>query len=190
MENVESATSKGATQGFCDFQTARFVTRCIGEVNSILTHPSLTLFEEPKRPRGASPRKRRPDNRLAAARVVPSVRSRILCAVTNSCLGSSVMNQLTRSLFLLCCAIPLVAVQAKADENPGRVVQAGVPQGTVTAGRFSESKLFPGTRRNYSVYVPRAVHRRPARGVNGVHGWQRVCRPQNVRSVCRSCLTI
>lgn len=30
----------------------------------------------------------------------------------------------------------------------------GVPQGTVTEHRFTESKVFPGTQRRYSVYVP------------------------------------
>ncbi len=64
------------------------------------------------------------------------------------------MNHLSRRLPLLCCALSLVAVQAMADEHPDRVVQAGVPQGTVTSGQFSDSQLFPGTRRNYSVYVP------------------------------------
>ena len=38
--------------------------------------------------------------------------------------------------------------------NPDRNVQAGVPQGKVTVGVFAESKLFPGTRRDYSLYVP------------------------------------
>lgn len=35
-----------------------------------------------------------------------------------------------------------------------REVQEGVPQGTITSGVFSESRVFPGTQRNYSVYVP------------------------------------
>ena len=38
--------------------------------------------------------------------------------------------------------------------HPDRQVQPGVPQGKVTAGVFSESSIFPGTRRDYSVYVP------------------------------------
>ncbi|WP_404310334.1 alpha/beta hydrolase-fold protein [Neorhodopirellula lusitana] len=35
-----------------------------------------------------------------------------------------------------------------------REVQTGVPQGELTSGVFETSKLFPGTRRDYSVYVP------------------------------------
>ncbi|MCA9043894.1 MAG: esterase family protein, partial [Planctomycetaceae bacterium] len=43
---------------------------------------------------------------------------------------------------------------AEAQENPDRVVQEGVPQGKVTSGEFTESEIFPGTTRQYSVYVP------------------------------------
>ncbi|MEO8495479.1 MAG: alpha/beta hydrolase-fold protein [Planctomycetota bacterium] len=66
------------------------------------------------------------------------------------------MNRLKRGLFLLCCAasLPLLAVHAIADEHPDRVVQAGVPQGTITSGQFSDSQIFSGTSRDYSVYVP------------------------------------
>jgi enterochelin esterase-like enzyme/sugar lactone lactonase YvrE len=39
---------------------------------------------------------------------------------------------------------------AQAD----RTVQEGVPQGKITSGEFAESQVFPGTRRQYSVYVP------------------------------------
>jgi enterochelin esterase-like enzyme/sugar lactone lactonase YvrE len=41
-----------------------------------------------------------------------------------------------------------------AQENPDRVAQAGVPQGKITSGQFIESKIYPGTTRDYSVYVP------------------------------------
>ena len=44
--------------------------------------------------------------------------------------------------------------QAAAQDHPDRVVQPGVPQGKVTAGNFSDSKIFPGTQRDFSVYVP------------------------------------
>ena len=33
-------------------------------------------------------------------------------------------------------------------------MQAGVPQGKITAGRFTDSQIFPGTQRDYSVYIP------------------------------------
>jgi enterochelin esterase family protein len=41
-----------------------------------------------------------------------------------------------------------------AQEHPDRVVQPNVPQGKITSGKFAESKLYPGTTRDYSVYVP------------------------------------
>lgn len=53
--------------------------------------------------------------------------------------------------------LPLTCVFAADDLNPDhpdRNVQAGVPQGKVTDGVFEDSEIYPGTRRNYSVYVP------------------------------------
>lgn len=41
-----------------------------------------------------------------------------------------------------------------AEEDPARVRQEGVPQGKVTTATFSESKIYPGTEREYRVYVP------------------------------------
>src|SRR5687767_3679570 len=41
-----------------------------------------------------------------------------------------------------------------AEENPDRVPQASVPEGTTKSGVFTDSKIFPGTVREYSVYVP------------------------------------
>ena len=38
--------------------------------------------------------------------------------------------------------------------NPDRNVQLGVPQGKVTTGTFADSKIFPGTKRDYSLYIP------------------------------------
>lgn len=62
-------------------------------------------------------------------------------------------------LMLLLCAAPLMAIPGMvdpgmADEVPERVVQPGVPQGKVTPGQFKDSQIFPGTVREYSVYVP------------------------------------
>ncbi|MDG2128322.1 MAG: alpha/beta hydrolase-fold protein [Fuerstiella sp.] len=48
----------------------------------------------------------------------------------------------------------IIHVPAVAQEQPERVVQPGVPQGTVTSGQFSDSQVFPSTQRDYSVYVP------------------------------------
>ena len=62
------------------------------------------------------------------------------------------MKLLKFSLVALCCAISVPVIQAQ--EHPDRVVQANVPQGKVTSGEFTDSKIYPGTKRGYSVYVP------------------------------------
>lgn len=65
---------------------------------------------------------------------------------------------MTKINFFLTFAFALVAfslhAQDKLPDNPDRQVQSGVPQGKVTTGVFSDSKIFPGTVRDYSVYVP------------------------------------
>jgi enterochelin esterase-like enzyme/sugar lactone lactonase YvrE len=67
------------------------------------------------------------------------------------------MNSLrTLSLFMtlfavICLDFPDASL---AEENPDRVPQAGVPEGTTKSGSFTDSKIFPGTVREYSVYVP------------------------------------
>jgi enterochelin esterase family protein len=48
----------------------------------------------------------------------------------------------------------LHAADSPNPNNPDRQVQPGVPQGKVTPGVFAESQIFPGTKRDYSVYVP------------------------------------
>jgi enterochelin esterase-like enzyme/sugar lactone lactonase YvrE len=40
------------------------------------------------------------------------------------------------------------------DEPSDREVQPGVPRGKITAGEFAESQIYPGTNRQYSLYVP------------------------------------
>ena len=55
---------------------------------------------------------------------------------------------------ILSIVIIVVSLPAAAEEQPVRARQPGVPQGKITTGEFSESRLFPGTKRQYSVYVP------------------------------------
>ncbi|MBL8817024.1 MAG: SMP-30/gluconolactonase/LRE family protein [Planctomyces sp.] len=55
---------------------------------------------------------------------------------------------------LLLIALGIVIQPAIGDEHPDRVPQPGVPQGTITSGEFSSSSVYPGTTRQYSVYVP------------------------------------
>ncbi len=44
--------------------------------------------------------------------------------------------------------------KSPASKSPDREVQPDVPHGKVTSGVFESSEIFPGTRRDYSVYVP------------------------------------
>ncbi|MDX1946186.1 MAG: alpha/beta hydrolase-fold protein [Pirellulaceae bacterium] len=63
------------------------------------------------------------------------------------------MNRLLRLvLLLLTYAGPLLAADPPTDAD--RSPQPGVPQGKVTPGVFDQSQIYPGTRRDYSVYVP------------------------------------
>lgn len=55
------------------------------------------------------------------------------------------------ALWILLCAVPLSVL---GQDHPDRTVQPGVPQGKITSGEFSESRIYPGTTRQYSVYVP------------------------------------
>jgi enterochelin esterase-like enzyme/sugar lactone lactonase YvrE len=65
---------------------------------------------------------------------------------------------MNRSLLFVIAALffaaPLHAADQPAANQADRQVQPGVPQGKVTSGVFEESKIFPGTRRDFSVYVP------------------------------------
>ena len=55
-------------------------------------------------------------------------------------------------------AILLLAVcfchSADAQQDSHRTVQPDVPNGKITSGKFSDSRVFPGTERDFSVYVP------------------------------------
>lgn len=48
----------------------------------------------------------------------------------------------------------LSAAEGLNPNHPDRNIQPGVPQGKVVGGVFAESQIFPGTKRDYSVYVP------------------------------------
>ncbi len=61
---------------------------------------------------------------------------------------------LSISLTMCLALVTANAADAQNSNNPDRQVQPGVPQGTLTTGVFADSQLFPGTRRDYSVYVP------------------------------------
>lgn len=70
------------------------------------------------------------------------------------------MIRLLYSLLLVACFIsPSLAQQKPAEESypvhPDMKKQDGVPEGTVTRGTFDQSTLYPGTTREYAVYIPK-----------------------------------
>lgn len=61
---------------------------------------------------------------------------------------------LLASAILATATSSLSAVDALNPNHPDRTIQAGVPEGKIVSGAFAESQIFPGTKRDYSVYVP------------------------------------
>jgi len=60
-----------------------------------------------------------------------------------------------RWLLAFCLLPPLIcSAQEDYPVHPDSLPQDGVPRGTVTRHHFSLSKVFPGTERDYAVYVP------------------------------------
>lgn len=64
-----------------------------------------------------------------------------------------------RRLFALALSLSLAVLRAVAADDyklgPDSLPQAGVPQGTVEKFTFKASKIYPGTERDYWVYVPK-----------------------------------
>ena len=65
---------------------------------------------------------------------------------------------LVKSVARCCCIALLVASPLFAADDyklgPDSQVQAGVPQGKVAQGKWVSEKVFPGTERDYWVYIP------------------------------------
>lgn len=65
--------------------------------------------------------------------------------------------RLSQSLALLAILVTIFAATAAAEDythGPDSLPQAGVPKGAVSQHTWSESKVYPGTVRDYWVYVP------------------------------------
>jgi len=65
---------------------------------------------------------------------------------------------LRSALTLVCLAFAPLSVSAAADQyppHPDSVRQAGVPIGELIKFEFAQSKIFPGTTREVTVYVPK-----------------------------------
>lgn len=56
--------------------------------------------------------------------------------------------------FLLLCLTAVRAQEESYPEHPDSIKKAGVPQGKVEGPFPWESKIYPGTQRNYYLYVP------------------------------------
>jgi enterochelin esterase family protein len=73
-------------------------------------------------------------------------------------IGYSAQDNHPMTLLRRIALVLWLAQQAAAQEpyklGPDSTRQAGVPQGTVTQHRWTESKVFPGTVRDYWLYVP------------------------------------
>src|SRR5207237_8968199 len=66
--------------------------------------------------------------------------------------------RLSHIFFSLALAVFFSPVSAQTTDNyqpgPDSKPQAGVPKGEILKFTFDKSKIFPGTTRDYSVYVP------------------------------------
>ena len=54
----------------------------------------------------------------------------------------------------LSCSIGVLAAENPYPPGPDSKPQEGVPKGERIKGVFAESKIFPGTTRDYTVYIP------------------------------------
>jgi enterochelin esterase-like enzyme len=61
-----------------------------------------------------------------------------------------------QSSLLALCLLPAAVLAADADYQPGpeSTRQEGVPRGEIKKFTFSESKIFPGTTREWQLYIP------------------------------------
>src|SRR5262245_40552881 len=67
------------------------------------------------------------------------------------------MTPLSIAPRVVACCLLLTAVSRAADDyqpGPDSLPQEGVPKGELLQFTFDQSKIFPGTTREYSVYIP------------------------------------
>ena len=75
--------------------------------------------------------------------------------------------------------------QPPPDPQPGpdSQPQDGVPKGTLTKAVFDKSTLYPGTVRDYWVYIPQQLDRIEARAGDGLPGRSPVRRPPSSSTI-------
>src|SRR5437868_1660860 len=59
----------------------------------------------------------------------------------------------------LLCAFPVFAAENPYPPGPDSKPQDGVPKGERIKGEFDQSKIFPGTTRSYTIYIPTQLDR-------------------------------
>ncbi len=59
----------------------------------------------------------------------------------------------------LLCLLPALAAENPYPPGPDSKAQEGVPKGERIKGEFDQSKIFPGTTRSYTVYIPTQLDR-------------------------------
>ena len=69
------------------------------------------------------------------------------------------MKPLVTLLSALLCATSAFAAENPYPPGPDSKPQDGVPKGERLKGEFDQSKIFPGTTRTYTVYIPRQLDR-------------------------------
>ncbi len=66
----------------------------------------------------------------------------------------SVFHMIKTLALLLFTVLPVFSQGENYPTPPEAVRKEGVPQGKLVRGKFSISKIFPGTERDYAVYIP------------------------------------
>lgn len=78
----------------------------------------------------------------------------MISASTSPHPGWFIMNALKSLLLVSLLSFSTLHADELGSPDSVREVNPGVPQGQVTAGVFEDSRVFPGTTRDYRVYVP------------------------------------
>jgi hypothetical protein len=69
------------------------------------------------------------------------------------------MKSLTVLFVALLCFAPAFAAENPYPPGPDSKPQDGVPKGERVKGVFDQSKIFPGTTRDYTIYIPQQLDR-------------------------------
>src|SRR5262245_39688179 len=65
----------------------------------------------------------------------------------------------TMVVLLLTAPLPVLSAENPYPPGPDSKKQESVPHGELSKGVFDQSKIFPGTTRDYTVYIPQQLDR-------------------------------